>query len=78
MKHHIWVKPSEACEKTGLTPAEICELREEYGLDFKSDASGYYVDLMELCYLLKTSANLKHLSLFKDNSPIPPEAFDTM
>lgn len=75
MKRHIWVKPSEACEKTGLTPAEICELREEYGLDFKSDASGYYVDLMELCYLIKTSANLKALCLFKDNSPIPMDAF---
>lgn len=75
MKHHIWVKPSDACEMTGLTPREICGLRKEYGLDFKLCKSGYYVDLMELCYLIKTSANMKAMCQFKDNRPIPLEAF---
>lgn len=76
MPRRFWVTPKQLCELTRLTPEEINRFKDEYCFDVHCEDGVYLIDLLDFCYIYKSTCLARNLSLAKDDTPIPLEAFE--
>lgn len=76
MPRRFWVTPKELCKITRLTPDEIKRFRQEYCFDYQIEDGDYLIDLLDFCYIYKSTELARNMCLLKDDTPIPLEAFE--